>query len=1459
MKRTFTILTAALALLAFLALPMGMRGQTTVASFVRNGNSNTITGGEFTTTFSAKSGYYQDANGDCYMQILNTDAYWTTTPTSISFAAKLGGGTGNHDLSNPVYVSLLDANGDVIDETETEVTSHITTNTGDDYTISIPVANDAYGVRLSHEKESGYNVRYYSFSLSYVGDGGTPTTYTVTYDCNGGSACPENETGIAPGTTINLADGPVKENYDFAGWSDGNTTYDEGDTYTVNGNVTFTAQWTEQSSGDVHWVLTNLADLTENDVFVIVGNGYAMTNDNGTGSAPATSAVTIENNEITSTVAANIQWTVSGNAADGYTFYPNGSTTTWLYCNTEAATSSNNNMRVGTGNRKVFELNSNNYLMTKDNFVVRYLSIYNNQDWRGYINTNLSPAMSFYKKVTGGTIPPSITANNVSFDYNTTSGEIEYTINNSVENATLIANTNDSWLTLGTVGSTSIPFTCSTNTETTARTATVILSYVNGEATLATKEVTVTQGAAPVIYSTIPALFAAATSTETPVYVTFNDWVVSGVSTNGKNVFVTDNGGNGFVIFNNNGGLDQTYSAGDILSGTAVSCTLKKYNGFAELINLNAEDLTITSGGTVSTANVAMADLTGVNTGALVHYEGLTCNITTNTAGTTTYYYLSDGTTSVQVYNAIYAFGTLVDGKTYNIMGVYQQYNSTKEILPRSADDIEEVAEPSVTVTPNTIDAPAEGADGTLVLTYENITDFISFDYYFCDVNGVELDDTDPDLPGWIYAEINEENDVYSMDYIIDANEGAVRTAYMKVYTFDDDLEEVYAIVTVNQAAAPQQYTLTVEPFENLELITFVNEEMVMETDGEIQVNEGDQIMLSIVADPEYVMETLMVNNVNHVNDIADNFTYTFDMPAENVTISATAVEDVPPVGGNYVRITSLDQLTDGSKVIIAARYDEEHTNGYYAMSGVASGKPTGEAFTSETSGNDEILPAAITTSEDTYYWTVNVTEDVYTFTNANNQMIGYTSGTNFATGGNNTAWTITRETAAETTMVAEYTGFVIRNGNTDTRAFAFNGQAFGAYATSNMTSNQAPGYNFFLDFFVQQEPVETESYDLSIVGYTDVEGEGINNRGYYLIASPVTVDPATVEGMTDGDFDLYYFDQAESDEWRNYEAQAFDLVPGKGYLYAKKATDENPNYNFTLTGIPYSGIGEIELEKADDVEFSGWNLIGNPFGSEATLDRPFYRMADGGAALTAQIGANSLVFAMEGVFVEAENHGDKATFTAGIAVGDGIDMKNVAYLNLNISKNLGGFVDNAIVRFDNGAMLGKFQLNQNSTKLYITENGKDYAIVRSANEGEMPVNFKAEQDGIYTLSVNAEEVSFAYLHLIDNMTGVETDLLANPSYSFEARTTDYANRFKLVFATGSSTDSDTFAFFSNGSFVINNEDNATLQVIDVNGRVLTSENINGCANVNLNAAAGVYMIRLVNGDNVKVQKVVVR
>ena len=182
--------------------------------------------------------------------------------------------------------------------------------------------------------------------------------------------------------------------------------------------------------------------------------------------------------------------------------------------------------------------------------------------------------------------------------------------------------------------------------------------------------------------------------------------------------------------------------------------------------------------------------------------------------------------------------------------------------------------------------------------------------------------------------------------------------------------------------------------------------------------------------------------------------------------------------------------------------------------------------------------------------------------------------------------------------------------------------------------------------------------------------------------------------------------------------------------------------------------------------------------------------------------------------------------------------------------------IDNVIVSFKEGEQLEKFLFNANLAKLYIPQGSKDYAITYSERQGEMPLNFKATQNGEYTITVNPENMEMGYLHLVDNLTGADVDLLASPSYTFQAKTTDYESRFKLVFAVGSSTDSDTFAFISNGNIIVNGE--GTLQMMDVTGRVVwVGDAINRVSTSGM--PAGVYVLRLINGNDVKTQKIIIQ
>ena len=390
-----------------------------------------------------------------------------------------------------------------------------------------------------------------------------------------------------------------------------------------------------------------------------------------------------------------------------------------------------------------------------------------------------------------------------------------------------------------------------------------------------------------------------------------------------------------------------------------------------------------------------------------------------------------------------------------------------------------------------------------------------------------------------------------------------------------------------------------------------------------------------------------------------------------------------------------------------------------------------------------------------------------------------------------------------------------------------------------------------------------TATVKKTIRGYeTNYDAENYNNGDYYLITNPLTSSHTLKTDGTDGfmvgNYDLYRWNYLQDLEWIK---DVTSLSSGAtGYLYANE-TGTTLIYTGTINGYTsYKYANASVSSSPDSYDFPGWYLLGNPYMYDAYLAGasingnalPYIKMNVDGDGFE-NVAAGTPIAPMEGFFYQGVTGATSAYVVTYVPT-----VQNNGKLNMNLRKG-NKQLDNAILVFGGDQQLGKMSFRENSSKIYMPVDGKNYAIVSTESMGEMPVSFKAENNGSYTLSFNAEEVSFAYLHLIDNMTGANVDLLQTPSYSFEASTTDYADRFKLVFATGENGNSDTFAFFSNGSFVINNEGNATVQVIDITGRIINSETINGCANVNVNAAPGVYMLRLINGDNVKVQKVVVR
>ena len=73
----------------------------------------------------------------------------------------------------------------------------------------------------------------------------------------------------------------------------------------------------------------------------------------------------------------------------------------------------------------------------------------------------------------------------------------------------------------------------------------------------------------------------------------------------------------------------------------------------------------------------------------------------------------------------------------------------------------------------------------------------------------------------------------------------------------------------------------------------------------------------------------------------------------------------------------------------------------------------------------------------------------------------------------------------------------------------------------------------------------------------------------------------------------------------------------------------------------------------------------------------------------------------------------------------------------------------------------------------------------------------------------------------------------------------------------GNGSENEDFAFISNGEIIINGE--GLVQVIDLLGHILVQRRDGACTVSTDGMAPGIYVLRLINGEKVKTQKIIIR
>lgn len=380
------------------------------------------------------------------------------------------------------------------------------------------------------------------------------------------------------------------------------------------------------------------------------------------------------------------------------------------------------------------------------------------------------------------------------------------------------------------------------------------------------------------------------------------------------------------------------------------------------------------------------------------------------------------------------------------------------------------------------------------------------------------------------------------------------------------------------------------------------------------------------------------------------------------------------------------------------------------------------------------------------------------------------------------------------------------------------------------------------------------------------------NKTGWQFIASPFT--NAAVSQFTSADtYDLYKFDgQYLTEEWRNHkdpeDGEDFEtkFVSGRGYMasYQKNttATLSGTFNNATLIDYPVT-YQDIQEGKP---HWPNFHLLGNPFTFDMDLSKlSMTNMATGVAMVnnggTYDYMTTGTIKVGDGFFVKSMAANPAVSYSNAPTRGGNDDN---ASDNISVRVSNSASRDNVVLNFAGSDKAGFPKLNafnEDAAYLYVVSEEQRYGIFNYDKDvNEVSLSFEAQKMGKYTISVDAEG-EYETIVLVDRQTGIETNMLLE-DYSFTATSSSKENtdRFLVRFTFRSDVNEEAkhFAYQSGDELIIEAE--GTVQLFDVTGRMLYIGEVESHGeriNVgHLNNAA--YILRLVNEEGVKVQKVII-
>ncbi len=428
----------------------------------------------------------------------------------------------------------------------------------------------------------------------------------------------------------------------------------------------------------------------------------------------------------------------------------------------------------------------------------------------------------------------------------------------------------------------------------------------------------------------------------------------------------------------------------------------------------------------------------------------------------------------------------------------------------------------------------------------------------------------------------------------------------------------------------------------------------------------------------------------------------------------------------------------------------------------------------------------------------------------------------------------------------------------------------------------------------------ETNGYIPNDMGYTS-NGSSVTNPGTYM------------------DFDLYAYYENDY-HWINLKRNSnshfhqdgqhaqittypneVSFTPGKGYIFALGNNSDHSQVFVQSNGILNNSNTITMPITRNGTHLTGYNFLGNPYQSYLDFDK-FSTTNKLIWKNDAHVGYIIYDAELEG-FVSFgydinKNCPSQGSITAGkyinmhqgfMVVSDGSATQAVfdnlmrditpnathfrneqpAFPVVNlIATDANGKKDFTVVevnRPSNGGVRKLTGIYNGNAMMYVHYDNANLGLAFiEGTPNYVPLWFESQEDGIYTLTWNTANFDLGYMHLVDNLTGNDIDMLSNNHYTFQSNKIDSKARFRLVFKPLAIEEQETqnnvnFAFLNGNELVVNGE--GDLQLVDMNGRILLTQYVPGQQNriVMPKLAVGMYLLRMANADGVRVQKLVIR